>query len=55
MVCAPKVGGTERAYAFRRQLVKELQSSSKRLEDIRNSTVASFISSSFPGVRRRSS
>ena len=38
---APKVvRGPERAYAFRRQLVKELEAGSKRLEDIRNSTVA---------------
>ena len=36
----PKVvRGPERAYAFRRQLVKELEAGSKRLEDIRNSTV----------------
>ena len=36
-------------------LSKNCKAGSKRLEDIRNSTVASFISSSFPGVRRRSS
>ena len=55
-MCAPKVVRDLSApMPSGASLSKNWKAGSKRLEDIRNSTVASFISSSFPGVRRRSS